>query len=111
MIEADDETLPYAEEDWQDPEHMEVPRNLEPDLPFTIQTRQNDGTRPKKRFIPYGDDFVVDRIDIRLQVLRDTCYPSRDFSPNLKQDLSGLSGFFRQLRSKSCFKMSGLSDF
>ena len=33
--------------------------------------------------------------------------PSRDFSPNLKQDLSGLSGFFRQLRSKSCFKMSG----
>ena len=24
--------------------------------------------------------------------------PSRDFSPNLKQDLSGLSGFFRQLR-------------
>ena len=37
--------------------------------------------------------------------------PSRDFSPNLKQDLSGLSGFFRQLRSKSCFKMSGLSGF
>ena len=34
-------------------------------------------------------------------------YPSPDFSPNLKQDLSGLSGFFRQLRSKSCFKMSG----
>ena len=31
--------------------------------------------------------------------------PSRDFSPNLKQDLSGLSGFFRQLRSKSCFKI------
>ena len=38
-------------------------------------------------------------------------FPSRDFSPNLKQDLSGLSGFFRQLRSKSCFKMSGLSGF
>ena len=37
--------------------------------------------------------------------------PSRDFSPNLKQDLSGLSGFFGQLRSKSCFKMSGLSGF
>ena len=47
-IEADDENLPYAEEDWQDPEQMEVPKNLEPDLPFTIQTRQNDGTRPKK---------------------------------------------------------------
>ena len=48
MIEADDETLPYAEEDWQDPEQREVPKNLEPDLPFTIQT-----------------DFVVDRIDLK----------------------------------------------
>ena len=38
-------------------------------------------------------------------------HPSRDFSPNLKQDLSSLSGFFRQLCSKSCFKMSGLSGF
>ena len=25
VIEADDETLPYAEEDWQDPEQIEVP--------------------------------------------------------------------------------------
>ena len=39
VIEADEETLPYAEEHWQDPEQMEVPKNLEPDLPFTIQTR------------------------------------------------------------------------
>ena len=65
VIEADDETLPYAEEDWQDPEQMEVPKNLEPDLPFTIQTRQNDGTRPRKNYNPYGDDFVVDRIDLK----------------------------------------------
>ena len=56
VIEADDETLPYAEEDWKDPEQREVP-NLEPDLPFTIQTRQNDRTRPRKRYNPYGDDF------------------------------------------------------
>ena len=63
--EADDETLPYAEEDWQDPELMEVPKNLEPDLPFTIQTRQNDRTRPRKKNNPYGDDFVVDRIDLK----------------------------------------------
>ena len=27
VIEADEETLPYAEEDWQDPEQMEVPKN------------------------------------------------------------------------------------
>ena len=39
VIEADEETLPYAEEDWQDPEQMAVPTSLEPDLPFTIKTR------------------------------------------------------------------------
>ena len=65
VIEADDETLPYAEEDWQDPEQREVPKNLEPDLPFTIQTLQNDRTRSKKKYNPYGDDFVVDRIDLK----------------------------------------------
>ena len=43
VIEADEETLPYAEEDWQDPEQMEVP----------------------KKYNPYGDDFVVDRIDLK----------------------------------------------
>ena len=64
-IEADDETLPYAEEDWQDPEQTEVPKNLKPDLPFTIQTRQKDGTRPRKKYNPYGDDFVVNRIDLK----------------------------------------------
>ena len=65
VIEADEETLPYAEEDWQDPEQMEVPKNLEPDLPFTIQTRQNDRTRSRKKYNPYGDDFVVARIDLK----------------------------------------------
>ena len=65
VIEADDETLPYAEEDWQDPEQTEVPRKLEPDLPFTIQTRQGDGRRPRKKYNRYGDDFVVDRIDLK----------------------------------------------
>ena len=51
-----------------------------------------------------------DRMTKRLSRIREDI-PSRDFSPNLKQDLSGLSGFSRQLRSKSCFKMSGLSGF
>ena len=64
VIEADDEALPCAEEDWKDPEQREVPKNLEPDLPFTKQTRQNDKTRPRKKYNPYRDDFVVDRIDI-----------------------------------------------
>ena len=65
VIEADDETLPYAEEDWQDPEQREVPKNLERDLPFTIQTRQNDRTRSRRKYNPYGDNFVVDRIDLK----------------------------------------------
>ena len=38
---------------------------MEPDLPFTIQTRQNDRTRSKKKYNPYGDDFVEDRIDLK----------------------------------------------
>ena len=38
---------------------------MEPDLPFTKQTRKSDGTRPKKKYNPYGDDFVVDRIDLK----------------------------------------------
>ena len=45
VIETDEETLPYAEEDWQDPEQMDVPKNLEPNL-TTIQTRQNDRKDP-----------------------------------------------------------------
>ena len=65
VTEADDETLPYEEEDWQDLEQTEVPKNLEPDLPLTIQTRENAGTRPRKKYNPYGDDFVVDRIDLK----------------------------------------------
>ena len=65
MIETDDETLPYAQEDWQKPEQTEVPKNLEPDLLFTMQTRQSDGTRPRKTYNPYGDNFVVDRIDLK----------------------------------------------
>ena len=38
---------------------------MEPDLPFTIQTRQSDRTRLAKKYKPYGDDFVVDRMDLK----------------------------------------------
>ena len=65
VIEADDETLPYAEKDWQDPKKMLVFKNLETFLPFTIQTRQNDVTRSKKEYNPYGGDFVIDRIELK----------------------------------------------
>ena len=73
VIEADEETLIYAEEDWQDPEQMEVPKNLEPDLPFTIQTQQSDRTRLTKKYKTYGDYFVVDRIDLKKIVEEVAC--------------------------------------
>ena len=44
VIDADKETLPYEEEDWQDPEQIEVPKKLEPDILF-IQIRQSDRPR------------------------------------------------------------------
>ena len=63
VIEADDGTLPYAEEeDWYDPAQSEKPRNTEPDLPFTMQTRQSNRVIPVKKYNPYENDFVVDRI-------------------------------------------------
>ena len=65
VIEVDEETLPYVEEDWQDPEQMGDPKNLEPELPFTTQTRQSDRTRLTKKYNPYGDDFVVNRIYLK----------------------------------------------
>ena len=65
VIEADEGILLYAEEDWQEPEQMEVPKNFESDLPFTIQTRQSDRTRHMKKYNTYGDDFLVDRIDLK----------------------------------------------
>ena len=42
LIEADGETLPYAEEYWYDLEQNEIPKNREPDLPFTMQTRPSN---------------------------------------------------------------------
>ena len=39
IIEVDEENLPYEEIDWEDTEQREVPKNTEPDLPFTFQIR------------------------------------------------------------------------
>ena len=58
------------------------------------------------------DGHVGNKVNVERETKTENDHlPSRDFSPRLKQDLSGLSGFFRQLRSKSCFKMSDLSGF
>ena len=64
-FEADEETLPYADKDWDNPEQIEVPKNLESDLPFSTPTQQIDRARPTKKYNPHGDDFVLDKIDLK----------------------------------------------
>ena len=32
---------------------------------ISMQTRQGDGRKPRKKYNRYGDDFVVDRIDLK----------------------------------------------
>ena len=38
---------------------------MEADLPITIQTGQSDRIRLTKKFNPYGNNFAVDRIDLK----------------------------------------------
>ena len=61
-IEVDDETLPYAEEDYDCPEQTEIDKGIQPDFPLTMETRQSKRGRNKKKYIPYGEDLVIDRI-------------------------------------------------
>ena len=66
---TDDETLPYAEKDWDCPEQAEVDNGVQPGVPFTMETRQ--GKRGKnKKYNPYGEDFVVDRIVLSEAVMQ-----------------------------------------
>ena len=59
---VDDETLPFAEEDLDCPEQTEVYKGIQPDFPLTMETRQSKKGRSKKKYNPYGVDFVIDRI-------------------------------------------------
>ena len=61
-VEVDDETLPYGKEDWNCPEKAEVGEGVQHDFPFAMETRQGKRGKNKKRYNPYGEDFVVDRI-------------------------------------------------
>ena len=66
-VEVDDETVPYAEEDSNCPEKTEIDKGIQPDFPLTMETRQSKRGRNKKKYNPYSEDFVIDRI-----VLKDT---------------------------------------
>ena len=61
-MEVDDETLPYAEEDWDCPEQTGIDKGGQPDSPFAMETRQSKKGKNKKKYNPYGEDFVIDRI-------------------------------------------------
>ena len=61
-VEVDDETLPYAAEDWDCPEQTEIDKGTQPDFPLTMETRQSKRGRDKKKYNPHGEDFVIGRI-------------------------------------------------
>ena len=61
-VEVDDETLPYAEEDWDCPEQTEIDKGIQLDFPLNLETRQSKKGRSKKKYNPYGEDFVINRI-------------------------------------------------
>ena len=60
-VDVDDETLPYAKEDWDCSEQTEVKTGVEPDFPFSMESRQGKRGRDIKKYNQYGEDFVVDR--------------------------------------------------
>ena len=41
VIESDEETLPYREKDWENPEQTEVPKNMESDYKYPLQYKQD----------------------------------------------------------------------
>ena len=59
---VDDETLAYAEEDWDCPEQTEIDKGIQPEFLLTMKTRQSKRGKNKKKYNPYGEDFVIDRI-------------------------------------------------
>ena len=61
-VEVDDETLPYAKEDWDCPEQTENDKGVQTDFPLTMETRPSKKGKDKKKYSPYGEDFVIDRI-------------------------------------------------
>ena len=51
-VEVDDETLPYAEEDWDWPKQTEIDKIVQPDFPFTMETRQSKRAKKQEEVQP-----------------------------------------------------------
>ena len=43
-------------------ERTEIDKGIQPDFPLTMETRQSKRGKNQKKYNPYGEDFVVDRI-------------------------------------------------
>ena len=56
-VEVDDETLPYVEEDWECPEQTEVDKGVQPDFPFTMETRQGKRGKKQEEIQPVWREF------------------------------------------------------
>ena len=50
-VEVDDETLPYAKEDWDCPEQTEIDKGIQPDFPLTMETRQSKRGKTRRNTI------------------------------------------------------------
>ena len=61
-IEVEDDTLPHAEEEWNDPDQTEVNKGVEPNFHLTTETRQSKRERDKREYNLYGKVFAIDRI-------------------------------------------------
>ena len=61
-VEVEDETLPHAEEDWDAQNRLKMTKEYNLTFLFTMETRQSNKGRNKKKYNPYGEDFVIDRI-------------------------------------------------
>ena len=60
----DAEVSTYVEGDCDELEQDKVSRNIEPNLPFEMQTRQISRSKSTRRNNWNGEDFVVDTIDL-----------------------------------------------
>ena len=55
-------TWRYTEDDWDCPEQTKLYKGVKLDFPFTMKTCQGKSGRNKKKYTPYDEGFVVDRI-------------------------------------------------
>ena len=83
-VEVDDETLPYAEEDWDCPEQTENDKGIQPDFPLTMETRQSK--RGKNEMDEVAMLEEIDLVnDMDQDWIDDRSEPEVEFEPEAEQ--------------------------